>query len=211
MKVEVDTRVPGDKKVVDYIVQLTDNTIPRALSASVDEEGLVGQYYGEDGQLEMYLWNNASQPPEDYTQWTTVAPAGSGTKVVKCSDGSLWYWRNLTEPTVIGEKTYEAGYWFLHTNTAGTAYVEGAKSILLQSGDYLITGSYRYTANNWLGIVTCVKIPPTGFKADFKLNINEFKSQCGDLNVQTDPEFNTAKVEGTYADGTEFSYDFYIE
>ena len=56
-----------------------------------------------------------------------------------------------------------------------------------------------------------MNVPPTGFKADFKLNINEFKSQCGDLNAQTDPAFNTAKVEGTYADGTEFSYDFCIE
>lgn len=46
------------------------------------------------------------------------------------------------------------------------------------------------------------------WSANFKLNVNEFKSQCGDLNVQTDPEFNTAKVEGTYADGTEFSFDF---
>ena len=189
---------------------MTDNTIPRQLSASVDEEGLVGQYYGKDGQLEMYLWNNASQPPEDYTQWTAITPAGSGTKVVKCSDGSLWYWRNLSEPTVIGEKTYEAGYWFLHTNTAGTAYVEGAKTILLQSGDFLITGSYRYTANNWLGIVSCVSIPPTGYTQTVKLNVNVVKSQKGDLNP-TPTEFETVNFAGTDGDGNAFSYDIVIK
>ena len=208
--VVVDTRVPGDKKVVDYIVQMTDNTIPRALSASVDEEGLVGQYYGEDGQLEMYLWNSASQPPEDYTQWTKMTPAGSGTKVVKCADGSLWYWRNLPEPMVIEGKTYDTGYWFLHTNTAGNVWVEGAKSILLQSGDYLISGTYRYTANNWLGIVTCVKIPPTGYTQTVKLNVNVVKSQKGDLNP-TPTEFQTVKYAGTDGDGNAFSYDIVIK
>lgn len=208
--VVVDTRVPGNKKVVDYIVQMTDNTIPRALSASVDEEGLVGQYYGKDGQVDLYYWNAASQPPEDYTQWTKLIASGSGTKVVKCSDGSFWYWRNLPESIVIEGKTYEAGYWFLHTNPAGTVYVEGAKSIPLKSGDYLTSGTYRYTANNWLGIVACVDIPPTGYTQTVKLNLNVVKSQKGDLNP-TPTEFETVNFAGTDGDGEAFSYDIVIK
>lgn len=47
----------------------------------------------------------------------------------------------------------------------------------------------------------------TPFSADFKLNINEFKSQSGDI-AETLADNPTVKVDGTYADGTNFSFDF---
>lgn len=81
------------------------------------------------------------------------------------------------------------------------------------AGDSIVPSKNRVTNNNSRGWAIQVKLDDAvpGWTANFKLNVNEFKSQCGDLNVQTDPEFNTAKVEGTYADGTEFSYDFCIQ
>ena len=42
--------------------------------------------------------------------------------------------------------------------------------------------------------------------ANFNLAINTFKSQQGDINVAA-PDASTVAVEGTYADGTEFSFD----
>ena len=80
-----------------------------------------------------------------------------------------------------------------------------------EADDYVVIGNaLRFTANYYYG--NCYKMTfGIPFKSNFKLNVNEFKSQCGDLNVQTDPDFNTAKVEGTYEDGTEFSYDFCIQ
>lgn len=45
------------------------------------------------------------------------------------------------------------------------------------------------------------------FSADFKLNINEFKSQSGDI-AETLADGTSVKVDGTYADGTTFSFDF---
>lgn len=45
------------------------------------------------------------------------------------------------------------------------------------------------------------------FSADFKLNINEFKSQSGDI-AETLADGSSVKVDGTYADGTTFSFDF---
>lgn len=74
----------------------------------------------------------------------------------------------------------------------------------------LYAGGLRFTKDYYWGRYISMAFG-TPFSADFKLNVNEFKSQCGDLNAQTDPEFDTAKVEGTYADGTEFSYDFCIK
>lgn len=47
----------------------------------------------------------------------------------------------------------------------------------------------------------------TPFTADFKLNINEFKSQSGDI-AETLADGSSVKVDGTYADGTTFSFDF---
>lgn len=47
----------------------------------------------------------------------------------------------------------------------------------------------------------------TPFSADFKLNINEFKSQSGDI-AETLADGSSVKVNGTYADGTNFSFDF---
>ena len=47
----------------------------------------------------------------------------------------------------------------------------------------------------------------TPFSADFKLNINEFKSQSGDI-AETVADGSSVIVDGTYADGTTFSFDF---
>ena len=66
--------------------------------------------------------------------------------------------------------------------------------------------SGKYAANYWWGkMVTWTFGTP--FSADFKLNINEFKSQSGDI-AETLADGNYVNVDGTYADGTTFSFDF---
>lgn len=81
------------------------------------------------------------------------------------------------------------------------------------ASDSIVPAKNRVMNNNSRGWAIQVKLDDAvpGWNANFKLNLNQFKSQCGDINAQTDPDFNTAKVEGTYADGTEFSYDFCIK
>lgn len=51
-------------------------------------------------------------------------------------------------------------------------------------------------------------------KANFKLNVNGFKSQQGDKEyIQELPDIptNTANLSGTYADNTEFSFDIFYK
>lgn len=67
------------------------------------------------------------------------------------------------------------------------------------------------SASNPIWIKMVIKVGDIPLIAKFKLVENIYKSQSGDINVQTDPEFSTAKVEGTYEDGTEFSFDFCIQ
>lgn len=64
----------------------------------------------------------------------------------------------------------------------------------------------RGTANNYYVIAYQFQFG-TPFTADFKLNINEFKSQSGDI-AETLADGSSVKVDGTYADGTTFSFDF---
>lgn len=52
--------------------------------------------------------------------------------------------------------------------------------------------------------------PATGYTQTVKLNINEFKSQTGDLNP-TPTEFETVNYAGTDGDGNAFSYDIVIK
>ena len=69
-----------------------------------------------------------------------------------------------------------------------------------------LNGGLRGTVGNYYVIAYQFQFG-TPFSADFKLNINEFKSQSGDI-AETLADGNYVNVDGTYADGTTFSYDF---
>lgn len=69
-----------------------------------------------------------------------------------------------------------------------------------------LNGGLKGTVGNYYVIAFQFQFG-TPFSADFKLNINTFKSQQGDI-AETVAEMPEVKVDGTYADGTEFSYSF---
>lgn len=69
-----------------------------------------------------------------------------------------------------------------------------------------LNGGLKGTVGNYYVIAFQFQLG-TPFSADFKLNVNEFKSQQGDI-AETVAEMPEVKVDGTYADGTEFSYGF---
>lgn len=69
-----------------------------------------------------------------------------------------------------------------------------------------LNGGLRGTAGNYYVIAFQFQFG-TPFSADFKLNINTFKSQQGDI-AETVGKMPAVNVDGTYADGTEFSYSF---
>ena len=80
------------------------------------------------------------------------------------------------------------------------------ESYTVQEGDKLVMGKGTIS-NTWYygGKISITAGIP--FSASFTFNINIFKSQQGDINVAA-PATSTVAVEGTYADGTEFSFDF---
>lgn len=179
-----------------------------------------------------YYWRKAQPVPADLSAWTygeylwprtqpyppeqPVAPFkltrwGNRDVYIMCPANDTTYDNEDDDPNIKGRTAKKGVYYFYITNEAGTKFVDFVTEHTFAADDYvLISPALRFTANYYYG--NCYKMTfGTPFTADFKLNVNEFKSQCGDLNVQTDPEFSTAKVEGTYEDGTEFSFDFCIQ
>ena len=80
-------------------------------------------------------------------------------------------------------------------------------SYTVQEGDKLVMGKgLSVSKDRYYGGKISITAG-TPFSAKFDLNTNIFKSQQGDINVAA-PAASTVAVEGTYADGTEFSFDF---
>ena len=159
-----------------------------------------------------YLWpQTVPYPPEQPVSPFKLTRWGDRDVYIMCPANDTTYDNEDAPPTMKGRTAKKGVYYFYITNEAGTKIVDFTTEHTFAADDYVIVSpALRFTANYYYG--QCYEMTfGTPFSANFKLNVNEFKSQCGDLNVQTDPEFSTAKVEGTYADGTEFSYDFCIQ
>lgn len=210
----------------------TPNPNPSILAIKASELGLAGvEIHASDyGRLSARYWRKNTPQPADLSAWTDVNLwTGQVTGIEKLeltsTDGTNYcsVYHPLIDytiseidqavPSLMGF-TFKAGeYYFVEREKTGDVWPITnitQKKIFGADDTMLYTGGLRFTANYYWGRSVSMAFG-TPFKSNFKLNINEFKSQCGDLNVQTDPEFNTAKVEGTYADGTEFSFDFCIE
>ena len=93
-------------------------------------------------------------------------------------------------------------------NEDGSIIEQGLDRVVLNPDWHLsyINGGIRGTVGNYYVIAFQFQFG-TPFSADFKLNVNTFKSQQGDI-AETVGKMPAVKVDGTYADGTEFSYSF---
>lgn len=95
---------------------------------------------------------------------------------------------------------------FFCMNADGTA-IEMHETYTIASGDKLTVAPNVSLRKNRNLAALCKITVGTPFKSNFKLNVNEFKSQQGDI-AETLADNPTVNVDGTYADGTEFSFDF---
>ena len=91
-------------------------------------------------------------------------------------------------------------------NNLGEMTLYPLTSFTIEDGAHLIIHTNNLAATRSAAALFAL-IPQEAIHADFKLNINEFKSQSGDI-AETLADGSSVKVDGTYADGTSFSFDF---
>ena len=113
-------------------------------------------------------------------------------------------------PELVGTTLKAGEFWFAEGDVVqyyGLQFRKLEKTHVFAADDLVIyNGALKFTANYYWGKWVTWEAYPS-FSADFKLNINEFKSQSGDI-AETLADNPTVKVDGTYADGTTFSFDF---
>lgn len=73
---------------------------------------------------------------------------------------------------------------------------------MIADGDTLVISTNQSVGAHKEYYIHFAVIP---YENAFDLAVNTFKSQQGDINVAV-PDASTVAVEGTYADGTEFSF-----
>ena len=198
------------------------NTTPPAndTKPSAEELGIVG--IAIDGEqfantAMIINWSNATTPapanPDDWGNWVSfninnyIIPyqiGYEGEAAIYLMEASPSY---LSAGTVLPDGTViQEGYNFLRLATGAQSFSQASTTWLMTENSYIYHKPAKFRANYYFG--TALKFQfGTPFSADFKLNVNTFKSQQGDI-AETVAEMPEVKVDGTYADGTEFSYSF---
>lgn len=132
---------------------------------------------------------------------------GGGTRLVNPSGSQIMFY-----PETLMKDNFRYFGWkegdapiFL-ANNLGEAALYPLTSFTIEDGAHLIIHNNNLPANRYASALFAL-LPQAAIHADFKLNINEFKSQSGDI-AETLADNPTVKVDGTYADGTTFSFDF---
>ena len=136
---------------------------------------------------------------------TTVGAVGWGVMRV---DRDVVLEENYAAPELVGTVLKAGSYHFVkveHVLYYGQKVLELADThIFAPDEPVFYKKGGKYAANYWWGkMVTWTFGTP--FSADFKLNINEFKSQKGDLNMIG--RASTVNFAGTDGQGNPFSYD----
>lgn len=151
-----------------------------------------------------YYWRKAQPVPADLSAWTyseyiwprtvpyppeqPVSPFkltrwGNRDVYIMCPANDTTYDNEDDDPRIKGRTAKKGVYYFYITNEAGTKFVDFVTEHTFEADDYvLVAPALKFTANYYYG--NCYKMTfGTPFNANFKLNVNEFKSQCGDINA----------------------------
>ena len=136
-------------------------------------------------------------------QWS----AGEGTRLVNPSGKQIMFYTEALMKdnfNYFGWKEGDAPIFL--ANNLGEATLYPLTSFTIEDGAHFIIHTNNLPANRFAAALFAL-LPQEAIHADFKLNINEFKSQSGDI-AETLADGSSVKVDGTYADGTDFSFDF---
>lgn len=128
------------------------------------------------------------------------------------ADDDLTLDENTAVPELVGF-TFKAGnYYFFKVEIIpyyGVKFLEVDNTHTFAPDDLVVyNGALKFTANYYWGKMFTWSFG-TPFSADFKLNINTFKSQQGDIADGVESA-STAKLVGKFADGTDFDYNLVI-
>lgn len=160
--------------------------------------------------------------------------AGSGTTAptvaeIEADLGNLWEKDNASVKITLGSSTSylmvpatatrdafkenfnidtDKPFFVKYVNNAYDSWLE---KYTLTSEDVIVPPKNRLTNNTSRGWGIRVQLDDLvpGWSSSFKLNVNTFKSQQGDINVAAAAS-STATFAGTFSDNTEFSYDVVV-
>ena len=162
-------------------------------------------------------WSNATTPapanPDDWGNWRSFNINTYAVPYQIGYEGETAIYLLMADPSAVPAGTVlpdgtmvQEGYNFLRLESGAQSYSQASTTWTLTENSYIYQGASRFRANYYFGTAFKFQLG-TPFSADFKLNINEFKSQSGDI-AETLADGSSVKVDGTYADGTTFSFDF---
>lgn len=139
--------------------------------------------------------------PADITTWMEPATVSVGSFI-------FFNWPNGQAAVWMGSRaTGKLFYMPLGSSSAQIVdYVDIDPSWILRAG----ANGMRPSLNKYYIVAYDLQLG-TPFTADFKLNVNEFKSQVGDIATGSDIAGSTATIAGTFDDNTEFSYEVYVK
>lgn len=165
---------------------------------------------GQKLTMDNFKWGNVkrtgSQPTvDDITTWTTPNTNALAMFVVfKWPNGRYAAWCNASGSSAGWQRSLS---W---QNEDGTEVHSGVDEVVIDPSWYVTWNiqGIRGTANNYYILAIQFQLG-TPFSADFKLNINEFKSQKGDINLIG--RANTVNFAGTDGQGKSFSYDVIVK
>lgn len=180
----------------------------------------------------VYTWRKATPPPETGTEGWTERPliAQSGATTVKAyyfaespaigdvvwavcrADGDYTLEENFAVPELVGFTLKAGNYYFFKGEMVpyyGVKFLEIDNTHIFAPDDLVVyNGALKFTANYYWGKMFTWSFG-TPFSADFKLNVNTFKSQKGDINLVG--RASTVNFAGTDGQGKAFSYDIVIK
>ena len=206
----------------NYAIQYNDTGSSKAmslLSGTAEELGLAGKAVNAaDWYVSVY--KGTTQPTETSLRSALSAVWGCShaivnqKQVVKGRQGTIFVFRT-TMANQYTETWKSAGLWteadgpVFFFNKAGTETVVPLKEYTFEPEDIIDWTTQNVSSGQYLGFMQQFK---TGvkFSANFKLNVNTFKSQAADVasGAAGSSYFN---FSGQFADGTDFDYDVVVK
>ena len=221
-------------KTTGQFPSTTPTPNPSQVLFTAGDLGIAGKVINASdyANIEYWLYRGATPTPDDLNAWTShresiftypnrdwaqqmMAPTGT-TKpmfITKLNEDIGPFPDDYPEPSLRGKSVMEVGKWyFAEAELDGGQYVwrKISETKVFEPDETVIyLSGVKFSANYYWGRLTKFAFG-TPFSANLKLNVNEFKSQTGDLNPKP-TEFETVNFAGTDGDGEAFSYDIVIK